>query len=322
MAAKSVQKLDPQSTRGLSVSKAHIVAIGGGKGGIGKSFISSSLSIFFANMGLRTILVDLDLGAANAHTVLGETQPKVGLSDYVNSETKELIDVAVPTRFANLRLIAGANDSLDMADLDEDHRSRLMSAIYNLDADCVVLDLSAGTHSTTLDFFLMAQDKIVTMTPDPSSIENGYRLMKAAFFRRLKRFEHQLELSKEIEDAMKRSAELGIKSPGDLLAHINKQDPKKGADLLERMQKLEFSILLNQARNQKDSEIGISVKSITQRYFGLPASFVGAVDYENTVWQALRKKKHLIMDSPMSSLYSQLLTISRDLVQKHKRRVK
>ena len=322
MAAEQVAKSDPQNSRGLATPKAHIVAIGGGKGGIGKSFISSSLSIFFANMGLRTVLIDLDLGAANAHTVLGEPQPKVGLSDFVNEKVNDLLNVSVPTRFANLRLISGANDVLDMADLDEDKRSRLMSAIFNLDADCIILDLSAGTHSTTLDFFLMAEDKIVTVTPDPSSIENGYRFMKSAFFRRLKRFEHQLELSKEIENLLKNSESLGIKSPGDLLAKIQEIQPEKGKELITRMSRLEFTILLNQARNHKDSEVGHSVKSITQRYFGLPTSYAGHVDYENTVWQALRKKKHLIIESPMSSLYSQLLAISRDLVQKQKRRNK
>lgn len=77
--------------RGNQSPAAHIVAIGGGKGGVGKSFVSSNLALFFANLGVKTILVDLDLGAANAHTVLGEPQPKHSLHDFIRDPVSKSV---------------------------------------------------------------------------------------------------------------------------------------------------------------------------------------------------------------------------------------
>ena len=61
-----------------------IWAIGGGKGGIGKSFISTNLSICLARLGRTATVLDLDLGSANLHTCLGLKAPQVSLSDFLN----------------------------------------------------------------------------------------------------------------------------------------------------------------------------------------------------------------------------------------------
>ena len=61
--------------RGSGVPASIIVAVGGGKGGVGKSFLSTNIGIFLANMGFNTVIVDCDLGAPNVHTCLGEPPP-------------------------------------------------------------------------------------------------------------------------------------------------------------------------------------------------------------------------------------------------------
>src|SRR5262249_32137103 len=154
------------------------------------------------NTGFNTILIDLDLGAPNLHTCLGEPPPKVNFHDLIRGKVDSLSDVAVATQFPKLRLISGANDHQELANISIADQSRLMSSICKLKCDFTIHDLSAGTHTSTLDFFLMAQRHIVALTPDPTSIENAYRFMKAAFFRHIKRYERQLLLEKTIADIM------------------------------------------------------------------------------------------------------------------------
>ena len=202
--------------RGKGQANSTIIAIGGGKGGVGKSFVSTNLAIFLANMGFNTLLLDLDLGAPNVHTSLGEPLPTKNFHDFLDNKVESLNDVLHPTQIPRLKMITGANDHRDLANISIADQSRLMSGIYKQKSDFIVLDLSAGTHTSTLDFFLMADYNLITLTPDPTSIENAYRFMKAAFFRKIKRYEQQLSLDGLVLDLMKNANEKQIKTPADL----------------------------------------------------------------------------------------------------------
>lgn len=306
--------------RGQTNPQATIIAIGGGKGGIGKSFVSSSIAIFLSNMGHETYLFDLDLGGANLHTTLGEGMPKVGVNEFLTDSSLTINDVSTQTAFPNLKLVAGSSDLVDVADINEFQRSRLMSAIYNLKTKFIILDLSAGTHHTTLDFFLMANQKIVVFTPEPSSIENAYRFLKASFYRKIRRFENQLHLTGLIAELMSQKNTLGLRAPSDLLRAIVARDPENGRQLQHLMGQLNFEIILNQVRALKDAELGPSIQGVCTKYFGLPFNYLGHVEHDNAVWQALRKRRHLLLEYPHSRVYAQMMSISRRLAaekQKH-----
>lgn len=301
--------------RGESSPSSTLIAVGGGKGGIGKSFISSSLGIFLAHMGYKTLLVDLDLGGANLHTSLGMPPPTRGLDEFLQDPESDLMDFSAETPFNNLRLISGFNENNDSANISDLERTRLMSAIFRQSADFIVMDLAAGTHQSTVDFFLMAKHKLVVLTPEPSSIENAYKFMKAAFYRRIKRYEFQLHLEEIIGDLMSRKSELGIRSPSQLIKVLQETHPLEGQRLDETMKKLQFQIVLNQIRSFKDQDLGASVQSVCYKYFGTPASLLGQIDFDNAVWQALRRKKHLLIEYPHSRLYAQLMKMARILTE-------
>lgn len=304
-------QVEPQST---------IIAVGGGKGGIGKSFVSSSIAIFLSNMGFETYLVDLDLGGANLHTTLGEGLPKKGVNEFLTDTSLHIQDVAVDTSFPHLKLVAGSSDLVDMADINEFQRSRLMSALFNLKTKFIVLDLSAGSHHTTLDFFLMANHKVVVFTPEPSSIENAYRFLKGAFHRKIRRFENQLQLSSLVNELMSQRSNLGVRSPADLLKAISAKDPINGPRLQQMMGQLNFEIILNQVRTIKDAELGPSIQGVCTKYFGLPFSYLGHVEHDNAVWQALRKRRHLLLEYPHSRVYAQMMKITRGLAAPQQKR--
>lgn len=306
--------------RGQKKPKSHIIAVGGGKGGVGKSFVSSSLALFLSQMGYKTVLVDLDIGAANLHTYLGIDTPKKGINEFLNTSHMKLIQAKTPTTFKNLDLISCASDALEAPHLSESGRSRLMSSIYNIDADYVILDLSAGAQISTLDFFLMASQHIVVFTPEPVSVENAYRFIKSAFYRRIKRFEFQLGLENEISMIMKRKDEFGVRTPGDLIHHLGKHNPEKGGELEVLMSKFKIDIVLNQGRSQKDLELAPALESVCRKYFGIPCELLGQIEYDNAVWQSLRRRRHLLVDCPTSRLYTQLMSISRALTKQQKRK--
>lgn len=315
---KKDDKVVTACTRGQVKPKSHIIAVGGGKGGVGKSFISSSLALFLAQLGHKVCAIDLDLGGANLHTSLGAGLPEKSLGDFINSTTAKINEFATPTTYRNLSIISGANDELSLADVTPEDRSRLMSGIYSLDFDFTILDLSAGTHQTTMDFFLMAQSKVIVMTPEPTSIENAYRFMKTAFYRRIRRFEHQLNMEATLHEIMSNKDKYSVRTPSDLIRSVQMIAPEHGELLRSLMSQLEFHIILNQTRSHAESELGHSVETVCNKYFGVTSRLLGRIEYDNAVWQSQRKRRHLLIEYPHSRLYAQLMGVARRLSERLK----
>lgn len=289
-------------------------AIGGGKGGVGKSFVSTSLALCAAKTGIRVTLVDLDLGSANLHTYLGMAASQLSLSDFIKSRVNDLKKIQVPTSQANLNFISGFNDSLDVTEMGTDNQTRLLKALRQLDCDLVILDLGAGTNAQTLDFFLAAERKITVISPEPTSIENAYRFIKAAFYRQLKKSEQDLNLQWLIQEAMDHKNRHGIRSPADLFQHIHSTDPAAGQRLLTAMQSFHLDILVNQVRDKADLDLGQSIQSVCHKYFGLKANFAGAISHDNSVWKSIRQRRIFFNDYPYSPIVTQFLHITQSLI--------
>ncbi|MBC7396355.1 MAG: P-loop NTPase, partial [Bdellovibrionales bacterium] len=262
------------SQRGPYYQK-QIWAIGGGKGGVGKSLISSSLAFALAKHGLDTIVIDLDLGGANLHTVLGQAPPQRCLSDFLNGSVVELADCVVPTQFANLRMIAGAKDDLKITQITSEKKLRLLDQIKNLRAQFIILDLGAGTSDYTLEFFNFAHTGIITALPEPTSIENAYRFLKASYYNRLVEMPQFQSIRGLIEAAMSPSNKLGIQSPQQLLNEVNFQNPALAAELKKAIQGYRPKLVVNQTRSQTDVDVGFSMKSVVKKYFGVELDYLG-----------------------------------------------
>ena len=152
-----------------------IIAIGGGKGGIGKSLLAANMGVHLVRNGKRAVLVDADLGGANLHTCIGIKPPEITLSDFVNRKVDVLEDVVSETGIPGLGLVSGALDFLGAANPKYTQKLRLLREIARLDVDYVIVDLGGGTGFNILDFFLIADHGILTVIPEPTSIENAYR---------------------------------------------------------------------------------------------------------------------------------------------------
>lgn len=311
----NVVNADFSPLRGRVEPGSTIIAVGGGKGGVGKSFISSSIAIFLAQLGYDVTAIDLDLGGANLHTSLGLPLSNKGINEFIVDPQADLKQLVQPTHWPKLKLISGSSETMDVANIDEIQRSRIMSAIYRHKADFTVLDLSAGTHHATLDFFLMAKHKVVVFTPEPSSIENAYRFLKASFFRKLRRYEHQLQLKAQIDELLSNRDTHGIKNPSDLIRVLVAREPVLGTKLKSIMNDLGYKIVLNQARTRQEVDMGYALQSVCNKYFGFPCEFLGGLEYDNAVWQSLRQKHHLLMANRQSHLYAQLMGIARKIAK-------
>jgi len=274
-----------------------IIAVGGGKGGIGKTMVSANLGIALAQAGQRVLLVDADLGGANLHTCLGVAPPQLTLSDFVGRHTDKIEDVVVPSGVPNLRLIAGASDVLDAANPRYQQKVKLLRNLQGVDADYLVLDLGAGTAFNTLDFFLLADTGLLVLLPEPTSVENAYRFVKAAFFRKLQYLEDQYGISALVDDMLS-TREGAVRTPYEFVARVKAQDPGVGEGLERELKDFRVHLVVNQVRTTADNNVGQAVVSAWKKFFGLEMSFLGSVRYDDEAWKAVRRRRPVLLERP------------------------
>lgn len=300
----------------LLPSSKKIWAVGGGKGGVGKSLVSANVAICLALMGNKVVAVDLDLGGANLHTCLGLPIPTVTLSDWVSKKITNFEDLLVSTPINNLKIISGAQDELGMANLKHMQKNQIIRKLGDLDADYILFDLGAGTAFNTIDFFITADKGILVVLPEPTSIENTYRFIKSVFYRRLKMIEGVAELEPMILESLNAKVTSGNSaSPADLIKRITEHNPELGLRIKAEMAQFRPNLIINQVRSQADIDIGYSIQSICRRYFGIEMTFPGYLDYDQSVWQSVRKRKPLLIEYPNSKLVTNFDRIVHRLIE-------
>ncbi|MBI3605556.1 MAG: AAA family ATPase, partial [Nitrospirae bacterium] len=280
----------------LKAQNREIWAIGGGKGGTGKTFLSGNLAISLSKMGKKVILIDADLGCANLHTCLGIAGKGPTLSDFIRGKVNSIQDVLLATEIPNLSLISGAQDFLEIANPKYREKMRLIRRIQDLDFDYIILDLGAGTSFNILDFFLVSDVGILTVLPEPTSIENVYRFIKSSFYRRFKKVVKDPLIKDVITLAMDQKNELGIRTPFDLIEQVEKIDGEVGKKLKDQLYNFKPKVIVNQVRSKDDITLGFSMRSSCSKYFGIQVEYIGYVEYDDAVWKAGKASRPLMLE--------------------------
>ncbi len=302
--------------RPLSHRKA-IWTIGGGKGGSGKSFIIANLGVCLSQLGAHVILIDADLGGANLHTFFGIFPPGLSLSDFLRKRVSHLQDALIPTGIANLQLLSGAQDLLNAADAKSLQKRKLLRSIQYLEGDYILVDLGAGSSQSVLDFFLMSDGGILVVTPEPTSIENTYRFLKSAFYRRLRQSVSSHSVKMLIDSAMDRKNEMGIQNPSDLFKAVKQISLEEAKRMEEEVEAFRPNLILNQVRSKKDIEVGFSIRSACQKYFGIHLHYLGYIVFDQEVGHSVRRRKPLVLENARSRAAQCVFEIASKLANRH-----
>jgi flagellar biosynthesis protein FlhG len=156
---------------------ARVVAVTSGKGGVGKTNVSVNLAIAIAQLGKKVVLVDLDLGLANADILLDAT-PRYNLSQVLVGR-KTIGEITLPV-MGGIRLVPGASGVERLANLSDVERASLLESFEALhrDADYVLFDTGAGISKNTTAFLAAADEVVVVTMPEPTAIVDAYAVIK------------------------------------------------------------------------------------------------------------------------------------------------
>lgn len=284
------------------------IAIGGGKGGVGKSLVSANLAAKLAYSGYRVLIVDLDIGCANLHTYFGIPKPKYTLADFVLTSQKSFAEILTPTNIDQVALVAGGQEAAWGRHLAQGPEvllslwNALFRAREDFQIDFVLMDLGAGTHRHTMDFFATAHVGVLTVLPEPTSIENTYVFLKSHLWHLVDNVSqriNQTDAAKILRGLLVKVGQGGFASGyKEALGNMMAEYPDLIGATLGAIRGRTTGIVINQSRTQPDLEIGPSMELICRRYFGLQANFLGELNYDEAAWKSLRNRRLLVSDFP------------------------
>ena len=184
-----------------TINAPKVIAITSGKGGVGKTNVVGNLAIACQRMGERVLIFDADLGLANIDIIFG-IHPKHTIEDVIKGK-KELSQIIVKGP-EDVAIIPASSGVQELAHLTEGQKINLLNEfdILNNMFDVLLVDTGAGISSNVIYFNLAAEERMVVVTPEPTSITDAYALIKVMFYQHgIKNFFLLLNMVKNEKEA-------------------------------------------------------------------------------------------------------------------------
>ncbi len=289
----------------------HIWAVGGGKGGIGKSHIAANFAISLACLGRNVVAVDLDLGNANMHTCFGIRYPRRTLADFLNGENRDLNEILLDTSIYNLKFISGTGGVVGSANPWHAQKIKIMRHLERLMVDDIVLDLGAGTSYNIIDFFLASTGHILVSTPESPAIQSVYNFLRICLFRKLYSILQKNNRAWDIvEDAKTPSADGGIVKVQDLLAAIEPHAPESVAEFRSFLESFRPYLVMNMVMRKEETRLGAGLVSITKRYLDVDLTYTGGIAFDREVRKAIEREVPYLLNAPKSQPSKDFMAIA------------
>ncbi|MDR1083602.1 MAG: MinD/ParA family protein [Deltaproteobacteria bacterium] len=160
------------------VKPVRVMAVSSGKGGVGKSNLTLSLALALAAMGKKILIWDADLGLANTDVLLG-VRTKHTIHDWLKGD-KTLKEIILKGPLG-IQILPAASGILELNEISESQKARLISEFeeWQEELDFLLIDTAAGIGPNVIFFNLVAQEHIVVVTNEPTSLTDAYALIKA-----------------------------------------------------------------------------------------------------------------------------------------------
>lgn len=257
---------------------AKVVAVASGKGGVGKTNFAVNLAIILAQRGLRVVLIDADLGTANADVLCG-LNPAARLNHLVTAlpvhdgakRTASQILIEAPGGF---RLLPGAAGVARMADLSGSEQRRLLEIVGELEreADVLIVDTAAGVGRAVTSMLESADLGIIVTTPEPTAVADAYALIKCT-----------------------------------VLADDQNWHAERAAKL---------RVVVNQAGAPGEAlSVHARLHAVCERFLGVPIAMLGEIAQDLRVAQSVRARRPFLLHAPDCPAARHMVSLADRIIQ-------
>jgi flagellar biosynthesis protein FlhG len=288
-----------------------MIAVGGAKGGIGKSLFVTNLGVLLSQLGKKTVVVDLDLGGANLHLYMGVWSLERRIDDFLTKKVETIDDIITPTKYGPL-LIGGGGGKLGAANIHFATKLKLLRALKTIDADYVILDLGGDTTFNILDFYLAADQGFVLTTCEPASYLDAYGFIKMSLHRKLTRLfgaesayreYRDVEVEQLIKAYIYSSPTADARHMSDLLEQLQREKPVHHDLIRELLDGFRPAAVVTMFENQDQvDELVSRLKKVSAKMLSIDLDFFGALPFERQIQQSAKELVPLVAKAPDGEL--------------------
>lgn len=278
-----------------------IIPVASGKGGVGKTLLSANLGIALAQANKAVVLVDLDLGGSNLHTILGIRNRNPGVGHLINGMADSLEQLLIQTTQENLFFIPGDGLFAGTANLPYYRKVAILKQLETLTADFVILDLGSGSTYNTIDLFLASNAGIIVTTPDTTAILNAYSFLKSSILRMLERsFPSRSREREIIRDFMHTRVEGEDRSIQDIVADIFGHSQESGHIAEKALEIFYPRVVMNMGRSAQDIKLGARLRQVARRNLQQDVEFIAYLPHDELAGRSPLERTPTLLKYPQS----------------------
>jgi len=280
----------------MAKNPTRLVAVAGGKGGVGKTVCTANLAMGVAKRS-RTLAVDLDLGCGNLNACLGVKLPSRNIEEFLRADVASLSELRLTTPLDSLDLISCSYQGTKWFSLEKDMKERLLRNLRDGNVDFTFIDLGAGITGDILDFFSAADMKILVTNPESLALHNAYIFLKSLVYRTL-----ASEFEKDIFSAATRNKLLELLNSDQeldmtrVVARFRSWSRYSAYIVQGILSDLKVHVILNMVTRAKDEKYAQNLRNLAYKYLHVDLAFLGAVPYDRHVKKSVNRLTPLLLE--------------------------
>jgi flagellar biosynthesis protein FlhG len=272
--------------------KHQTIAVGGGKGGVGKTTVATNLAVAFARTGRNVVIVDATSEGSELHRVLGIRRPHLLLEHFFTQKVEHLEDVVLPTGIPNLAMICGGIPFYCATNSVQSRKMMFIRRLWELDTDVLIVDVGSGVGFHALDIFNGAKHKLVVLSPETTSMQNGYVFIKSAVHRHLQYLLRPYLRKKLNADMMT----TGTETISDLLVRIANVASGEAGRITQILRAEKYYLVGNMISNERDYQALNSVQQMISNLIGINPTIIGTMRYDAKLLDRGNDRIHHLLD--------------------------
>jgi flagellar biosynthesis protein FlhG len=294
-----------------------ILPIASGKGGVGKTSLAANLAIVLAKQGAKVLLLDLDLGGSNLHLLLGEKTVKQGIGTYLLADPKPpLHTLIMETDFPGVQFIPGDIGIPGLANIPFSQKKALIDNLLQLQADYMILDLGAGSHFNTIDFFLMSGSALLITSPHVASTVTAYLFLKNVLFRIIvSSFPSKSPGGEFIQKLKSDGLSLQKLHVRNLISELKQIDPENAVTLEKVLNHFHPFLVMNLLDEPKDATKAERLRKSISHYLGVEMDFLGVIFRDEAQGRAMASGLPITVYKPDSVMSQGVQRIAKRFMQ-------
>jgi len=280
-----------------------IIAVGGGKGGVGKTFFAANLSYQLTRQKRSVILIDTNFGSPSLNTYFNSYNPKFSLKELILNPEADINQLAFKTNLPNLKVIFGSPGTLGISESSHIIVSRIIRSIKKLKADYVVLDLGTGLNLSDVILFLQADEGIIITNPEPTSMQEAFNFFKCCLLKKLETIvSGQPALVNLINQAYEKLNDATSETLKSLIHGLNKSNHQTG----QLLQNFRPGFLLNKVYNKSELLEAAAFQMAIEEIFGIQLKYWGSLNFYPQLKKFTSSDLSLEKFEQLSSFYKRM----------------